>query len=53
MSRCPAKVFGLNPSVGCSVYSFAVMSLDVVMKNLEDFDQVMEMTSSWCPVYTR
>lgn len=33
-SRCPAKVFGLYPSSGCSVYSLAVMSLEAVMKYL-------------------
>ena len=44
---------GLNPSVGWSVYSFAVMSRDVVTKNLDDLDHVMEVTSSWWPIYTR
>jgi hypothetical protein len=31
---CPANVFGRKPSSGSNVYSRAVMSLDVVMKQL-------------------
>lgn len=41
MSLCPANVFGRYPSNGSRVYSRAVMSREVVRKNLPPLVRVM------------